>query len=80
MSFGGGASFPFILSGFRWDDTHYNSLLICGAAETTLSASPRLTPRISTSSANMVGGDVWRVVQQCPLASPNMALIGAGVG
>ena len=27
------------------------------AVETTLSASPRLTPRISTSSANMTGGD-----------------------
>ena len=49
-------------------------------AETTLSASPRSTPRISTSSANMTGGDVWGVIQQCPSTSPNMALIGTGVG
>ena len=48
------------------------------AVETTLSASPRLTPRVSTSSANVAGGDVYRVIQQCPLTSPNMALIGAG--
>ena len=48
--------------------------------ETTLSTSPRSTPRVSTSSANVAGGDVWRVIQQCPLTSPNMALIGAGVG
>ena len=55
------------------------------AVETTLSASPRLTPRVSTSSvstssANVTGRDVHRVIQQCPLSSPNTALIGAGVG
>ena len=49
------------------------------AVETILSASPRSTPRVSTSSANVVGGDVHRVIQQCPLPSPNVALIGAGV-
>ena len=32
------------------------------AVETTLSASPRLTLRISTSSASMTGGDVQRVI------------------
>ena len=47
------------------------------AAETTLSASPRSTPRVSTSSANVAGGDVCKVIQQCPLSSPNTALIGA---
>ena len=50
------------------------------AAETTLSALPRSTPRVSTSSANVARGDVWRVIQQCPPSSPNAALIGAGVG
>ena len=50
------------------------------AAETTLSASPRSTPRVSTSSANVARGDVWRVIQQCPSSSPNAALIGAEVG
>ena len=48
--------------------------------ETILSASPRSTPRVSTSSANVMGGDVHRVIQQHPLSSPNKALIGAGVG
>ena len=49
------------------------------AAETTLSASPRMTPRVSTSCAN-VAGDVRRVIQQHPHSSPNRVLIGAGVG
>ena len=49
------------------------------AAETTLSASPRMIPRVSTSCAN-VAGDVHRVIQQHPHFSPNRALIGAGVG
>ena len=49
------------------------------AAETTLSALPRLTPMVSTSSAN-VTGDVHKVIQQHPLSSPNTVLIGAGVG
>ena len=31
-------------------------------AETTLSASPRTTPRVSTSCANVAGGDVCRVI------------------
>ena len=50
------------------------------AVETTLSASPRLTPRVSTSSANVARGDVQRVIQQHPLSSPNTVLIGAGIG
>ena len=50
------------------------------AVEAILSASPRLTPRVSTSSANVTGGDVCKVIQQHPLSSPNIALIGAGVG
>ena len=50
------------------------------AVETTLSASPRSTPRVSTSSANVARGDVPRVIEQCPLSSPNTALIGAGIG
>ena len=50
------------------------------AVETTLSALPRLTPRVSTSSFNVAGGDVCRVIQQHLLTSPNMALVGAGAG
>ena len=49
-------------------------------AETTLSASPMMAPRVSTSSANVPGGDVHRVICQCPHSSPNRALAGAGVG
>ena len=49
-------------------------------AETTLSASPRLSSRVSTSSASVAGRDVWRVIQQHPLTSPNTALVRAGVG
>ena len=33
------------------------------AAETTLSSSPTTTPRISTSSGNVTGGDVCRVIR-----------------
>ena len=50
------------------------------AAETTLSALPRSTPMVSTSSANVTGEDVHKVIQQHPLSSPNTVLIGAGVG
>ena len=50
------------------------------AAETTLSALPRSTPRISTSSTNVAGGGVHRVIQQCPPSSLNTVLIEAGVG
>ena len=49
-------------------------------AETTLSALPRSSPRVSTSSAGAAGRDVWRAIQQCPLASLNTALVRAGVG
>ena len=50
------------------------------AVETTLSASPMMAPRVSTSCANVTGGDVCRVICQCPHSSPNRALAGAGVG
>ena len=40
------------------------------AAETTLSASPRTTPRVSTSCANVAGGDVCRMIQQHPHSFP----------
>ena len=43
--------------------------------ETTLSASPRLSPRVSTSSTSTVGRDVWRVVQQHPPSSANKVLV-----
>ena len=33
------------------------------AAETTLSSSPTTAPRVSTSSSNVIGGDVHRVIQ-----------------
>ena len=49
------------------------------AVETTLSASPMMAPRLSTSSANVPGGDVHRVICQCPHSFPNRALAGAGV-
>ena len=32
-------------------------------AETTLSSSPTTAPRVSTSSSNVIGGDVCRVIQ-----------------
>ena len=50
------------------------------AAETTLSSSPNTAPRISTSSSNVTGGDVHRVIWQNPASSPNRALAGSGVG
>ena len=49
-------------------------------AETPLSALPRLSPRVCTSSASVAGRDVQRVMQQHPLTSPNTALVRAGVG
>ena len=50
------------------------------AAETTLSSSPTTAPRISTSSSNITGGDVRRVIRQDPAPSPNEVLAGSGVG
>ena len=50
------------------------------AAETTLSSSPNMAPRISTSSSNVTGGDVHRVIWQHLPSSPNRTLAGAGVG
>ena len=49
-------------------------------AETTLLALPTSTPRVSTSCANVAGGDVHRVIQQCSHSSLSRALAGAGVG
>ena len=49
-------------------------------AETTLSSSPTTAPRVSTSSSNVVGGDVRRVIRQDPAPSPNRVLAGSGVG
>ena len=49
-------------------------------AETTLSASPMMAPRVSISSVNVLGEDVHRVIHQCPHSSPNRALAGARVG
>ena len=49
-------------------------------AETTLSALPKMAPRISTSCGNATQGDICRVIQQCPHSSPNRTLAGAGVG
>ena len=50
------------------------------AAETTLSSSPNTAPRISTSSSNVTGGDVHRVIWQHPTSSPNRVLARIGVG
>ena len=49
-------------------------------AETTLSASPMTAPRISTACGSVTGGDIHRVIWQCPQSSPNRALAGVGVG
>ena len=48
--------------------------------ETTLSASPKTAPRISTSCGNVTQGDICRVIQQHLHSSPNRTLAGAGVG
>ena len=50
------------------------------AAKTILSSSPNTAPRISTSSSNMTGGDVHRVIWQNLASSPNRALARSGVG
>ena len=50
------------------------------AAETTLSSSLTTAPRVSTSSSNIIGGDVRRVIQQDPAPSPNRVLARSGVG
>ena len=49
-------------------------------AETNLSSLPNTAPRISTSSSNMTGGDVHRVIWQGPASSPDRVLAGSGVG
>ena len=49
-------------------------------AETTLSSSPNMAPRISTSSSNVTGGDVCRVIRQNLASSPNRTLARSGVG
>ena len=50
------------------------------AAETTLSSLPNTAPRISTSSSNITGEDVCRVIHQYLTSSPNRALAGVGAG
>ena len=54
--------------------------VLSSTAETTLSSSPNMAPRISTSSSNVTGGDVHRVIQQHLTSSPNRVLAGIGVG
>ena len=54
--------------------------VLSSAAETTLSSLPNTAPRISTSSSNVTGGDVHRVIWQHPTSLPNRALAGIGVG
>ena len=54
--------------------------VLSSAAETTLSSLPNMAPRISTSSSNVTGGDVHRVIWQHPTLSPNRALARVGVG
>ena len=49
-------------------------------AETTLSASPRSSPRVSTSSASTVGRDVWRVIQQHSPTSAKRHWFELGLG
>ena len=50
------------------------------AAKTTLSSLPNTAPRISSSSSNVTGGDVHRVIWRNLASSPNRALAGSGVG
>ena len=50
------------------------------AADTTLSSSATTAPRISTSSSNVVEGDVCRVIRRDQAPSPNKVLAGSGVG
>ena len=50
------------------------------AADTTLSSSATTAPRISTSSSNVVEGDICRVIQRDQAPSPNRVLAGSGVG
>ena len=50
------------------------------AADTTLSSSATTAPRISTSSSNVVEGDICRVIRQDQAPSPNRVLAGSGVG
>ena len=50
------------------------------AADTTLSSSATTAPRISTSSSNIVEGDVCRVIRRDQAPSPNKVLAGSGVG
>ena len=50
------------------------------AAETTLSSSPNMAPRLSTSCTNVTGGDMHRVIWQHLHSPPNRTLAGAGVG
>ena len=49
-------------------------------AETTLSSSSNMAPRISTSSSNVTGGDACRVIWQHLTSSPSRVLAGVGVG
>ena len=50
------------------------------AADTTLSSSATTAPRISTSSSNVVEGDIRRVIRRDQAPSPNKVLAGSGVG
>ena len=50
------------------------------AADTTLSSSATTAPRISTSSSNVVEGDIRRVVRRDQTPSPGKVLAGSGVG
>ena len=50
------------------------------AADTTLSSSATTAPRISTSSSNVVEGDVRRVIRRDQAPSPNKVLARSGVG
>ena len=50
------------------------------AADTTLSSSATTAPRISTSSSNVVEGDVRRVIRRDQAPSLNKVLAGSGVG
>ena len=49
------------------------------AADTTLSSSATTAPRISTSSSNVVEGDVRRVIWRDQAPSPNKVLAGVAL-
>ena len=71
---------PFHPSRVVVDERMPTVTVLSSAAKTTLSSSPKMAPRISTSSSSVTGGDVHRVIQQHSTSLPNRVLARVGVG